>query len=214
MLTDKQQRVLDSIINFIERYWESPTLEELQNILDVKNKRSVVQFLEYLEEKWFIHRGGGYRSIRLGDRIVGTQMAIPIPILGFANAGKPFKYAEESDLWSLLISKTIAKWDVSRYFCLKLEWTSMNNFSINWKFLSDWSFVLIDKDYKWDWTSNNPYVCIVNGFATVKLIKKEWDNVYLLPRSTESSHNPIILWNDDVIDINWKVVDVFNFSNI
>lgn len=213
MLTGKQQRVLDVIINFIERHWESPTLEELQNMLDIRNKRSIVQFLEYLEDKWFIHRWWWYRSIRLWDRIVWTQLAIPVPILGFANAGKPFKYAETSDLGSLLISKTIVKWDISKYFCLKLEGTSMNEFLVNWKTLSDWSFVLINKDYKWDWDSSSAYVCIVNWFATVKKIKKEWENFYLLPKSSDSIHNPIILWNDDIVEINGKVVDVFNFSN-
>lgn len=56
MLTGKQQKVLDAIVAFIERHGESPTLEELQGMLDIKTKRGVVQFLEYLEEKGFIQR--------------------------------------------------------------------------------------------------------------------------------------------------------------
>lgn len=211
MLTEKQQKVLDAIVNFIERYWESPTLEELQNTLSINNKRSVVQFLEYLEEKWFIHRGRWYRSIRLWDRIVGSQLAIPIPILGFANAWKPFKYWEEQDLGTLLISKTIIKWDKDNYFLLKLEWTSMNNFSVNWKKLEDGSYVLINKNFWWQQDSSWAYVCIVNWFATVKKIKKEWSGTYLLPESSDKEHNPIILSEDDIVEINGKVVDVFNF---
>lgn len=211
MLTSKQQKVLDTIINFIERHWESPTLEELQNSLDIRNKRSVVQFLEYLEDKWFIHRWWGYRSIRLWDRIIGSQLAIPIPILGFANAGKPLKYWEENDLGSLLISKSIIKWDKDKYFCLKLEWTSMNNFSINSKFLEDGSYVLVNKDFDWQWDSSWAYVCIVNWFATVKKIKKEWEWYYLLPQSNNTEHTPIILSQDDTVEINGRVIDVFNF---
>lgn len=212
MLTPKQQKVLDVIIEFIERHWESPTLEELQSRLDIANKRSVVQFLEYLEDKWFIHRWRWYRSIRLGDRIVGSQLAIPIPILGFANAWKPFKYWEEQDLGSLLISKTIIKWDSNKYFLLKLEWTSMNQFQVNGKILVDWSYVLVNKDYNWQWDSTGAYVCIVNGFATVKKIKKEWSDTYLLPQSEDKEHTPIILSQDDIVEINGKVVDVFNFN--
>jgi len=211
MLTPKQQKVLDTIIDFIERHWESPTLEEIQSRLDINNKRSVVQFLEYLEDKWFIHRGRWYRSIRLGDRIVGSQLAIPIPILGFANAGKPFKYWEEIDLGNLLISKTIIKWEKANYFLLKLEWTSMNQFVINGKLLKDWSYVLVNKDYKWQW-DNSAYVCIVNWFATVKKIKKEWQETYLLPDSDDKAHSPIILSQDDIVEINGKIVDVFNFG--
>jgi SOS-response transcriptional repressor LexA len=212
MLTDKQQKVLDAIISFIERHWESPTLEELQNALAMKSKRGVVQFLEYLEQKWFIHRGGGYRSIRLGDRIVGSQLAIPIPILGFANAWRPLKYWEENDLGSLLISKSIIKWDANRYFCLKLEWTSMNDFIINGKVLADWSYVLVNKWFDWQWDSSWAYVCIVNWFATVKKIKKEWNDTYLIPQSNDAEHTPIILSQDDIVEINGKIVDVFNFK--
>lgn len=212
MLTDKQQKVLDVIVNFIERHWESPTLEELQNLLSIKTKRGVVQFLEYLEDKWFIHRWRWYRSIRLWDRIVWSQLAIPIPILGFANAWKPFKYWEQTDLGSLLISKSIIKWDINKYFCLKLEWTSMNNFIINWKTLEDWSYVLVNKDFTWQTWSNSAYVCIVNGFATVKKIKQEWNWTYLIPESNDSEHMPIVLSEDDTVEINWQIVDVFNFN--
>lgn len=104
MLTPKQQRVFDIVKDYIEKNGESPTLEEIQEILGSKSKHSVVQFLDYLERKGFIRRGRGYRSIRLGDRIVASQTAIPVPILGFANAGRPLMYADESDMGKLLIS--------------------------------------------------------------------------------------------------------------
>jgi SOS-response transcriptional repressor LexA len=65
MLTPKQQRVLDTLQHYIEMHGESPTLEELQWLLGVKSKHSVVQFLDYLERKGFIRRGRGYRSIKL-----------------------------------------------------------------------------------------------------------------------------------------------------
>lgn len=81
MLTPKQQKVLDMVQQYIELHGESPTLDELQNLLGVKSKHSIVQFLDYLENKGFIRRGRGYRSIRLGDRIIASQVAIPIPIL-------------------------------------------------------------------------------------------------------------------------------------
>jgi SOS-response transcriptional repressor LexA len=51
MLTDKQQRVLDVITEFIQFKGESPTLDELQELLDFKSKHSVVQFLESLDKK-------------------------------------------------------------------------------------------------------------------------------------------------------------------
>jgi repressor LexA len=211
MLTPKQQRVLDTLQHYIEMHGESPTLEELQWLLGVKSKHSVVQFLDYLERKGFIRRGRGYRSIKLWDRIVASQVAIPIPILGVANAGRPLVFADEVDEGKLLISPTALSEDTKKYFCVKLQGTSMNNFSIRWKYLEDGAFVLIDSSIK---AVDNPfsaYLCIVNGAATVKKIKQESDNIYLIPDSKDSEHMPIILTQSDEFEINWKIVDVFNF---
>ncbi len=83
---------------------------------------------------------------------------------------------------------------------------------INGKALADWSHVLVNKDYIWQWDASGAYVCIVNWFATVKKIRKEWEDVYLLPESNDAEHSPIVLSSDDTVEINWKVVDVFNFK--
>ncbi len=211
MLTPKQQKVFDIVKDYIEKNGESPTLEEIQDVLGFKSKHSVVQFLDYLEQKGFIRRGRGYRSIRLGDRIVASQIAIPIPILGFANAGRPLMYAEESDMGKLLISPSALSGDVKKYFCVKLQGTSMNNFSLRGKFLEDGAFVLVDSSIK---SVDNPfaaYLCIINGAATVKKIKQEAGNIYLLPDSKDSEHMPIVLSHEDSIEISGKIVDVFNF---
>jgi repressor LexA len=213
MLTDKQQRVLDVITEFIQFKGESPTLDELQELLDFKSKHSVVQFLESLDKKWYISRGRGYRSIRLWERIIASQLTIPIPILGIANAGKPLVYAQESDLWKLLVSRNIIRGDESAYFFVRVDGTSMNTFSINGKSLVDGSYALIDKSQQsFDGNPLAAYLCIVNNCATLKHIKKEWNNVYLIPDSTDKQHQPIILTEDDSFLINGKVVDVFNFQ--
>ncbi len=51
MLTPKQQKVLDIVSTYITSHGESPTLEEIQEVLGSKSKHSVVQFLDYLEQK-------------------------------------------------------------------------------------------------------------------------------------------------------------------
>jgi len=211
MLTTKQQKVFDVIKDYILKHWESPTLEEIQNILWIQNKRSVAQFLEYLDEKWYIRRAGWYRWIKLWDRIVASQIAIPIPIFGVVNAGRPLNYADEVDAGYLHISKNLVKWDLKKYFCVKVEGTSMNKFKVNWKNIEDWSFILVDKSINWNNDPASAYVCVVNSCATVKKIKKEWQQVYLIPESTDEIHHPIVISSDDSIEINGKVVDVFNF---
>jgi SOS-response transcriptional repressor LexA len=107
MLTPKQQRVYDAIVEYIRHYGQSPTLEELQNALELQNKHSVVQFLDYLDQKGYIEKGRGFRSIRLRDRIIASQLTFSIPILGIANAGRPLAYADEQNLGTLQVSRRI-----------------------------------------------------------------------------------------------------------
>ncbi len=209
MLTEKQQNVLDVITTFIGENAKSPTIEELTLLLNQKSKRWVVQYLEALEKKWFLSRWRGYRSISLGN-IIGFQTTMNIPILGYANAGTPLVDATESSYWVLPISKKIISWDEQNYFILKVEWTSMNNYNIKWKNIDNWSYVLIKKDDV-STNSSDAFLFVVNWAATLKKIKKDWDNIYLLPESKDDYHKPIILSEEDNLMINWKIVDVFNF---
>ena len=215
MLTTKQERVLNAITEFIARYGKSPTIEELKNILEQKSKRWVVQYLESLEKKGFITRGRGFRSIRLGNW-VGFQQMLSIPLLGYANAGRPLVNAEEENMWVLPVSKNVIKWDEKDYFILKVEGTSMNKYQVNWKNIDNGSYILINKK------ENNPnlantkeaYLFVVNDAATIKVPKKEGNNIYLLPKSTDDYHQPIVLSGDDNVSVMWKVVDVYNFDTI
>ncbi len=209
MLTEKQEHVLNVITEFIGKYWKSPTIEELQHLLNQKSKRWVVQYLESLEKKWFLTRGRGYRSIKLWNSL-WFQTTFNIPILGYANAWTPLVDAVENSLWVLPISKKIISWDMDDYFLLKVEGTSMNEFKVKWKKIENWSYVLINRK---DTNLNNKdaFLFLVDWAATIKKFKKDWDTIYLLPESRDDYHKPIILSTDDNIIVNWKVVDVFTF---
>ena len=210
MLTDKQQVVLDKITTFIGENWKSPTIDELTIILEQKSKRWVVQYLEALEIKWFLTRGRWYRSISLWNS-VWFQNVLNIPILWYANAGTPLVEAKQSTYWVLPISNKIISWDEQNYFILKVEWTSMNNFEFKGKKVENWNYVLIKKD-ETSLNNSDAFLFIVNGGATIKRYRKDWENIYLLPESRDDYHKPIILSSEDDVAVNWKVVDVFNFN--
>ncbi|NDK09497.1 hypothetical protein GW846_01830 [Candidatus Gracilibacteria bacterium] len=209
MLTEKQQHVLDIITDYTSRYGKSPTIEELKNLLHQKSKRGVTQYLEVLEKKGFISRGDGYRGIRLGNNI-GFQTTMNIPILGYANAGTPLAIAEANDYGTLPISKNIVSGKSENYFILRVSGTSMNECEVEGKILDNGSYVLINKN---DNTLNekDPFLFVVNGGATIKKYKKQGKNIYLLPKSSEEHHTPIILSEDDQVEASGKVVDVFTF---
>ncbi|PID86283.1 hypothetical protein CSB08_01315 [Candidatus Gracilibacteria bacterium] len=210
MLTEKQQKALDIITEYITKYGKSPTIDELMLLMGQKSKRGVVQYLESLEKKGFITRGRGYRSIILGNN-VGFQTTLNIPILGYANAGTPLVEAESSDYGILPISKNLISGDKQNYFILKVEGTSMNNFEVKGKYIDNGSYVLIKKD-ETVINDKDAFLFIVNNAATLKKSKKEGDNLYLLPQSNDDYHKPFVLTSQDDIRVNGKVVDVFNFE--
>lgn len=209
MLTEKQQHVLDVITDFTSRYAKSPTIEELKNLLHQKSKRGVTQYLEVLEKKWFLSRGEWYRSIRLGNAI-GMQTTMNIPILWYANAGTPLAVAESNDYGTLPISKNILSWDGENYFVLRVSGTSMNECEVNGKTIDNGSYVLIKKDEP-TLNESDAFLFLVDGGATLKKWKKQGDNIFLLPKSSDEHHTPIVLSQDDDVSSNGKVVDVFTF---
>lgn len=208
-LTPKQENVLNKISEYIAKNGQAPTIEELQNTLVLKSKRWVVQYLEALEKKGYITRWRGYRAIRLANDI-GFKAMINVPILWVANAGRALTFAKQSDNGYLPVFKSVLKWAVEKYFCVKIEWTSMNNCLVNGKNIENWAYALVDSTSK-KVNSKDPYVFIVDGCATVKTMKKEGNNVYLLPNSTDKSHHPLVISEGDRLEVNGKVVDVFNF---
>lgn len=188
---------------------QAPTIEELQHTLNLKSKRGVVQYLESLEKKGYISRWRWYRAIRLSNDVWFKAM-INIPILWVANAWRALTFAKQSDNWYLPVFKSIIKWNPEKYFCVKIEWTSMDKCVVNWKEIQNWAFVLIDGTHK-KANEKDPFLFILDWCATVKKMKKEANNVYLLPESSDKTHHPIVVTESDIIDVNGKVVDVFNF---
>lgn len=209
MLTEKQQKVLDTITEFISKYGKSPTIEELKELLQQKSKRGVTQYLEALEKKGFITRWYGFRSIKLWNS-VWFQTTLNIPILWYANAWTPLANAEENDYGVLPISKNIISGNQQNYFVLKVEGTSMNNYVINGKTIENGSYILVNKDAT-QLNGKDAFLFIVNNSATIKKYKQDGSLVYLLPESNDEYHKPIILSEDDNVMVNGKVVDVFNF---
>lgn len=209
MLTEKQQHVLDVITDFTSRYGKSPTIEELKNLLHQKSKRGVTQYLEVLEKKWFLSRGEWYRSIRLWNAI-WMQTTMNIPILWYANAGTPLAVAQANDYGTLPISKNILSWDGENYFVLRVSGTSMNQCEVNGKTIDNGSYVLIKKD-EVVVNESDAFLFLVDGGATLKKYKKQGDNIFLLPKSSDEHHTPIILSKNDDVRSNGKVVDVFTF---
>jgi len=87
MLTDKQQKVYDYLVEYTQRRWCSPTYQEIMDIFWLKSKRSVSQYVEILESKWFIVKNSEYRWIKIW--VQNNNHTVNIPILWYANCWMP-----------------------------------------------------------------------------------------------------------------------------
>src|SRR6185369_10920813 len=104
-LTEKQQKVLEVLKMYYIDHEEAPTLSELKDMLGIKTKRGVVKHLEALERKGFLNRSSRARGIFLTEQMNADTMSIPL--MGFANAGKPLVFAEEDIIGSIKVDKHI-----------------------------------------------------------------------------------------------------------
>ena len=86
----------------------------------------------------------------------------------------------------------------------------MNDFKIKDKYIDNGSYVLISKDAI-PLNSQDAYLFLVDGAATLKRYKKDGSYVYLTPVSKDDFHKPIILSESDDVRVAGKVVDVFSF---
>ncbi|EKQ56408.1 MULTISPECIES: winged helix-turn-helix transcriptional regulator [unclassified Clostridium] len=68
MLTEKQQRILDIIKNFMEKEKISPTIREIGEMSGLKSSSTVHSYLSRLEKKGYIYRTNNCaRSLRVKE---------------------------------------------------------------------------------------------------------------------------------------------------
>ncbi len=86
-LTDIQRKILEYIIDFRAENGYPPTLAEIADHFDYRNRATVQQHLQALEKKGFIRRNPGLsRGIEL---TLEEKMFVSRPVLGEVAAGNP-----------------------------------------------------------------------------------------------------------------------------
>ncbi len=208
-LTTNQEKVLKAIKSFLNKNGKAPTFTELREELlkqkmELKSNNSIVQYLDALENKGYIQKFNKARGIRVLEESLDNFVAIPL--LGQANCGEPLSFASDIIEDYINISKKYIKDVKEKYFFLKASGDSMNKADIN-----NGDLVLVKK------TDNPPVdnkivVATINGLGTIKKFKKTKKNPVLMPESTNSKHQPILLHEDDDINIVGEVMEVFSMS--
>lgn len=208
-LTQKQLKVLSVIKEFINKKGFSPTFEELRELLakegmKLKSNNSLVQYISVLEEKGFVQNFKKARGIRLLNETVKNFVAIPL--LGNANCGEALSFADDHIEDFINISKRHIKGNQNDYFFVKAVGDSMDRSKI------ESGDLILVKKIEGEPQLNNIVVAVINGLGAIKKFQKIDGVPVLLPNSTNTTHQPVILHPEDQINICGEVERVFNFS--
>jgi repressor LexA len=202
-VTKRQEKILSFIRDYYLEKGEAPSLGELQEYLLIKTKRGVVSHLEALERKGFIIRTGEPRGIHIQEKGETYDYLIGVPILGYANAGIPIATAVEDYLGILKIDKNLLG-KKKNLFAVVVKGDSMNKYSLKGISLNDGNYAIVEKDS--EIKNGDPVLAIIDGCATIKILKKEEDMIILHPFSYNKKHRPIYLDKNRENIINGKVV--------
>lgn len=125
-LTDRQQSILDFIVEEIQDRGFPPTLREISAQFGISSTQGVRRHIDALEKKGYISRESGARSISVCPEILDLSRAadiVSIPLVGEVAAGQPI-FADENVEERVVVS---ADWLGPRgeHFFLKVRGMSM-----------------------------------------------------------------------------------------
>lgn len=96
-LTDRQQDILDFIVEEIQRQGYPPTLREICTQFGISSTQGVRRHIDALEKKGYIVRDSGARRISVSPQILDLSNStdvVSVPLLGEVAAGQPI-FADE-----------------------------------------------------------------------------------------------------------------------
>jgi len=182
-LTAKQQRVLNTILEFYRTRDRMPTHQELKEKLELKSINSVQQYLRTLKEKGYLdiekHKSRGVSLKNSPPNVVN------IPLLGQVACGLPI-VAEENIEAYIPVDKQMVGSNSQKYFCLTAQGDSMNEAGID-----DQDLLLIES--KQTANPNDIVVALIGDEATVKFFRPGAGYIALVPKSNNPAHKPILL---------------------
>lgn len=189
MLTSKELEAIRLIRNTIVHKGYFPALRELSKNLGYKSPRSASVITDGLVQKGILtKKENGKLTLSEFELVEGAgAQTIDVPLLGTIACGLPI-LAEENITAMIPVSVQIAK-PTNRYFFLRAKGDSMNDAGID-----DGDLVLIKQQNIAD--NGDLVVALIDDAATIKEFQRQDDCIVLKPKSTNKSHQPILMTRD------------------
>ncbi len=195
-LTQKQQKILDFIKDYISETGYPPAVRDISNAFSMSSK-GAYDHITAIEKKGYIRRDPSKpRAIELLDYVSrkSPKSLVDIPVLGKVAAGEPL-LANQNIEWVITVSKDMVKTDEP--FALRVRGDSMIGAGI-----LENDFVIVKQQQTAE--QGDIVVALIGEEATVKRFYKEDDCIRLQPENP--AMQPII--TKDAIILG-KVIGLF-----
>ena len=188
-ITNKELEAVREIRNSLMRAGRIPSMRELMSSLGYRSPRSASLLVDKLIKKGVLRRkeDGGIQFIKsIGDDTTRAQ-TVDVPLIGSVACGTPV-LAEENIQAKIPVSIKLAK-PPHRYFLLKAKGDSMNQ-----KGIHDGDLVLVRQQTAAQ--DGETVAALIDDEATIKEFRIGKETYVLRPRSTNKTHQPIVLTKD------------------
>lgn len=184
VLYSQEKRVLEAIIQYINRHGYAPTLREIAEIVGVTSPATVHEHVIALIQKGYLVKTGKYKrgfdlSIQLkGRELDNVEPTIELPLFGFIQAGSPIEpHPDPSAIFRVPASMV----DKGRpAFALQVKGDSMKDDGI-----LEGDYVIVE----YTESANNGDIVIAfledTGLATLKRFFIEGNRVALKPANSQ-----------------------------
>ncbi|HMO81168.1 MAG TPA: transcriptional repressor LexA [Pirellulaceae bacterium] len=187
-----KSEVVEAINQWIVEHGLPPTVEELRQVLKVGSKRTVLRYLNWLQDEGDIDRWPGARGLRLKRHLgIGAQTR-RVPLVGEATAGALMLAEENREGWVQLPAQYLTPAS-AKHFLLRVKGDSMNKAKVEGGKIENGDLVVVEQ--RSSANLGEIIVALVDGEATIKRLVKG-DGYYILKPESTKSYSPIILAED------------------
>lgn len=184
-MTDKQEKLLNFISEYIKENGYSPSIREIGKNLGVKSPSAVKVMIDRLEKNGYLNRSTGVaRSL---TPVVNNNKGVPV--LGHIVAGVPV--TAEENIEGYIQLDGLVKHSDNLFFLI------VDGYSMKDKGILPGDYVLIKPTN----SINNGQIGVfrINGEVTLKTYSRNRDGVFLLPAN--DSFSPISVTEDDDFEV-------------
>ena len=175
-LTEKQEKILEALEDFILEHGYSPTIRQLGKLVKIASPSAVYKHTLSLEKKGYLKREGG--EVQLAGSPSPTEALTKVPLVGLVPAGDPREVFDVSGG-----AVDVPDWMVGRrkgnIFCVSVDGKSMVD-----AYIDDGDRVLVERTNTA--SSGEMVVALLDdGSVTLKRLRVNNGDISLVPENPE-----------------------------